>query len=238
MENKKKQIPSAIMHTVEPIVQANLKYISVFNESDTYYTLIDKDPGSRFYFKIFKETPSNMAFSPSQPGNYIYVEFTPGSTLNLSKSMTGIELGKVDKLIEGWLGYLKEYEKIESVYDDPIIRANKERFSNQYKILDKDADTATFSFEQQLLLEKYFKDIINKADEFKDESNKELIDEVKVDAKSIIEQITVLPKNQIMDKLITLWAKAQKASLPFIKWIMLEGGKELFVEVIKQSIGY
>ncbi len=73
----KKEIPLAIINEIDPIIKANLVYIKVVRQDDTYYTLLDKDLNSSFFLKIFKEKPSNMAVNVHEPGLNLLLSTNP-----------------------------------------------------------------------------------------------------------------------------------------------------------------
>ena len=100
---------------------------------------------------------------------------------------------------------LKEYNNINSIYDDPIIERYQKEFEVQFDIPDDDADIASYDLDKQLFIDNYLDNIIKKLEAAKTENNEKEISEIIYDADSLRKQQTQLTKRQIIKKLSTIW---------------------------------
>jgi hypothetical protein len=145
------------------------------------------------------------------------------------------DLDSVIILIQNWLALLDAYNKIHTVYDDPILRSNQERFEKQFDIHEPDADYAPFNLAQQLYLDEYLNSVKSKIltlKEGRSESEKNDLAELEQEASEIQKDLTREPKRVIVKRLSRLWAKAQKVGLDVIKEILVSYTVELTKRIL------
>jgi hypothetical protein len=166
----------------------------------------------------------------------VFIEKAPQSIINTEPHVVPATYSDLNGLLTHWAGIIKKYDSIESVLDDPILKAYQAEFFAEYKIIDDDADYAPFKSQQLFFLDEYLGIIEENLEKHKDGSNNTSIDEIKADTQTLRQQLTSLPKNKVMQKLTTIWAKMQKQGLKLIKEFVKEGKKEFFKFIIKKLI--
>lgn len=144
----KKKIPLAILEALQSFADNNLDLIKSVIDSNSMFHLIDNDENSDFYFKVSKQE--------SRSGKlHYFTEYQPKDKANVNGYSAWLTLDGVVTTIKKWLELLQAYNKIHTIYDDPIIKSNQERFEKQFDILDDNADTTSFNLHQQIYLDEY-----------------------------------------------------------------------------------
>ncbi|MES2795250.1 MAG: hypothetical protein V4683_04750 [Bacteroidota bacterium] len=219
----KKKIPLAILEALQPLADNNLDLTKTVKDSNSLFYLIDKDENSDFYFKVSKQE--------ARQGKLLYlIEFKPKSQDNLSPHSVWSTSGGVLTTIKKWLELLQAYDKIHTIYDDPIIKSNQERFEKQFDILEDDADTTSFDLEQQIFLDEYLDNVKSKLQalqERRPENQARELEELALEASEIQSGLTKETKRQIVRRLSKLWAKAQKLGFDVIREIFVSVTSEL-----------
>jgi hypothetical protein len=213
----KKNIPLAILEALQPLADSNLELVKPIKNSDIIFHLIDNDEDSNFFYQVIRKEPSN-----GTPG-YI-VEFQPRSKEDVSKYTVWLKLDQVISSVQDWLSLIAAYNKIQTVYDDPIIKSNQERFEKQFDIVDEDAAYATFDLTQQLYLDDYLNNTKAKLVVLKEGKTDEEIAELtklENEAADIQNNLTKEPKKAIVKRLAKFWARGQKLGLDVIKEILI-----------------
>ncbi|HLP50023.1 MAG TPA: hypothetical protein VK154_04020 [Chitinophagales bacterium] len=224
----KKNTPLTILEMLQPIVNNNSDIIEQVKTVELLYHIIDRDPNSNFFFKVVKrEAQSNKEF--------FRLEYKPKSKDSILAFAPLVERAALSDTLNSWIKIIKGYNAIHTVYDDPIIKANQERFEKQFEILDDDAEYAPFDLQQQLFLNEYLETVQVKLVELQDgksEIEVKELNELKEEAKQIQNDLSKQPKKKIVKALTWLWAKAQKVGLPVIKEIFLTSVKEITKHII------
>lgn len=219
----KKKIPLAILEVLQPVADNNLDLTKTVKDSNSMFHLIDKDENSDFYFKVTKQEARSGTL------NYL-IEYKPKSKDNVNTHSVWLSLDGVLTNIKKWLGLLQAYNKIHTIYDDPILKSNQERFEKQFDILEDDADTSSFDLEQQIFLEEYLNNVKSKLlslQEGRPENQVKELEELALEVTEIQSGLTKETKRQIVKRLTKLWAKAQKVGLDVIKEIFVSVTAEL-----------
>lgn len=219
----KKKIPLVILEALQPIINDNLELIKVIKDESSMFHLIDIDETSNFYFKVKKQDVQNHKLT------YL-TELKPKSNENVNSVATWLELEQVLTYFKNWLSQLETYNKIHTVYDDPIIKNNQERFEKQFVIIDADADFTTFNLPQQLFLDEYLTNVQTKISVLKEGRTEiEILEltEIENEAIEIQKHLTKETKRKIIKRLSHLWAKAQKLGLEIIKEVFVKVSAEL-----------
>jgi len=229
----KKEIPLKLLEIVEKFIKENIDCITFKIDKDTYYTIIDKDKTSNFYFKIFKKKPDNISISPPP---LLFIEKSPKTEDDISPVIIGGDYIKLNRLLTEWVSIIKKYNSIDSIFDDPILNSYQKDFYAQYVIIDDDANYEPFNTNQLLFLENYLTNLERNIEKYKNEENEKVITEIITDTKLLKDELTQLSKNQVIKKLTIIWAKMQKESLKLIKEFVIEAKKEFFKYIIKKAI--
>lgn len=234
----KKNIPLRILKAIEPTYKEYKQYVSHISETSTYYTFLDKDPESSFYFKVYKQP--TQAYPNGSPYN-IYYQFKPRSAESLVHLDMSTDNGNVLQTeFKAWLEIIKSYNDFESIYDDPFIKSYQEYYFSQFKIIDEDADTHPFSIPQQDLLNKYLNTLEKNLLEEKNDDNQAIITALVEEKIRIEEDLNVSTKNEFLKKLSTLFGRIYKwnkdKGAKYFKIFLKEIVKELIKEGVKQII--
>lgn len=219
----KHKIPLEILETFQPLTDGNRDFIYAVRNSAVLWHVKDDNTDSDFFFKIIRNEASNTKHG------YI-IEFYPQSRTNVVIHKIWATLEQSVEYYKNWIEILKSYNKVHTVYDDPILKANQERFEKLFEILDDDADTASFNLEQQFFLTEYLGTANNKIESFKtdkDSDEQERLNELQDDVAAIQRNLTTEPKRKIIRRLSKLWGKAQMLGLDIIKEIFVNVAAEL-----------
>lgn len=219
----KKKIPLAILEALQPVADNNLDLTKIVKDTNSMFHLVDKDKNSDFYFKVTKQEARSGKL------NYL-IEFKPKSKDNVNPHSVWLTLEGVVTTIKNWLELLQAYNKIHTIYDDPILKSNQERFEKQFDIIDDDADTTSFDLSQQIFLDEYLNNVKSKLralQEGREEKEVKELEELALEATEIQSELTKATKRQIVKRLSKLWAKAQKIGLDVIKEIFVSVTTEL-----------
>lgn len=222
--NKKKKLPITILKSLEPFVSLTGKKFNIVNPSENLLFIKDKDDTSDFYFKIEKyEKKVNGSFQ-------FLMDRKPMNEYQNENHRVWIDIKRLETEFKTWISLLDQYDSIESFYDDSILKANTDRFYEQFKILDKNADKETFNLEQQLYLEEYLKKTRKKLEQlkqYKTGTEKSDIEDLEKETEKIESVLTKESKTQIIMRLSKFWGKAQKTGLEVIKEIFIEVAAEI-----------
>lgn len=229
LENTKKKVPLALLIAIQPLIDEYQSLYNVIVDSNLLMHLLDSDAEADFYFKISKQEVQQGKL------NYL-VEHKPQNGQNTDAHAEWVLLDNISAILSNWLKILDSYNKVQTIYDDPITKANQERFGSQFEILDSDADFVSLDLTQQLFLFNYLESVKSQIAFFMVNSSKPnetlslaaLANEVD----SVQADLTSSTKNQIMNRLTFIWAKAQKIGLPLIKEIFINVASELTSKLI------
>lgn len=224
----KKKIPYKILEALQNDKTENLELVTVVNDSRAIVSLADKDVESDFFFKI-----SNA--DAIQGVSHYLVSFKPADLSRLKAVSSTLDLTATIQFLNQWLGILKQYNSINTIYDDPIFVENKKRFEEQFIILDQDADIVGFELSQQLFLDEYLKNVKSKIIKLQAGKSRNDIKElnyISLEAESIRQVLTIESKNKIIKRLSKLWAMAQKSGLDVIKEIFVNVTADLIKKLI------
>ena len=232
---KKKDIPLNLIKAIDPIAQENLDIIKLKEEENTFYSFIEWDSNSDYFFKIFINGSKYI-------GNYsspnLVCEFKPTNEKILHKKMSQGATIDMATQFKDWINLIREINDTPSIHDDNFAKYYSDFYYNEYKIVDDDANTAPFNPYQQDVIDAYLDSLTNAieiSDENVDEATKtELINEIK----SIKAKLLITTKNQVMKSITKIYGKIYKVSKPFGKWVTQEAGKQLISKLIEYGIEY
>lgn len=219
----KKKIPLAILEMLQPVVDSNLELIRPVKDENAMFHLQDRDENSDFFFKVIRQENSN--------GKLGYItEHKPRHSENMEVYKVWLQIDQVVVALNKWLMLLEAYNKIHTVYDDPIIKSNQERFEKQFEILDNDADKTSFDLAQQIFLDDYLDNVKSKLlalQEGRPQNEVKELENLAKEALEIQNNLTRETKRQIVKRLSKFWAKAQRVGLDVIKEIFVNVTAEL-----------
>src|ERR1700739_4510742 len=193
----KKKVPLVFLEILKP---ENLKNIHPVEEEEAIMCLYDNELGTGFYFKICSENP--------QRGEFL-LEINPPSKNSTTPLKVSNPVSTVIQRLNSWIELIDSYGKIETIYDDPIIKAYEAEFERKYDIVDEDADVAPFNLEQQGYLDGYLESVKKQIVMLKEgKSEEELKDyeEIERDTIQLQKDLTKETKRKVIKKLSRIWA--------------------------------
>lgn len=227
---KKKDLPLVILKSLEPYVNLRGEKFEVIDPKDNLLHIIDKDLESPFHFIIEKYRLDNE--------KYYFLMTTSPIDDNDNRAWTvWVEIGGLSKEFEGWIGWLDEYEKVNSFFDDPITKSFKEEFYAEFEIIEEEAGEPLKTV-QVLLLDAYLESVDKKLEELTNEQNSSHLQEIRAEVNLLRENLTSKSKKWVVNKLTTIWAKIARQGTKFIKEFLTESKKELIKQGIKGLMEY
>ena len=224
----KKKIPLHVLETIEPFVNKKGVYFDAINPENFLLKFIDKDNSSDFYFNV--ETFKN------DKGFELLVDWKPYNKQNITNKKSWIKEEQLKSFFSNWLTILEGYDKVKSVYDDPIIEAYAEEYYSEFEIIDEDADIYPFSTKQVLLLDKHLDNIRKRIEKYELAENNEEINKIKVEVDELRENLTKKSKKWVIKKLTRIWAEITKQSPKLMKELLSEAKKLAIKEGLKYLI--
>ncbi len=221
----KHKVPLEILEFLQPNKNKNLHLVEAVNTT-AILTLKPKNPSySDFYFEIVKAVVTKETTSYE-----VHIKpFSRGSTDTDIRTVPKILLEK--KLMD-WLSRLQEYDNIQTILDDPILKKYQQDFEEKLKILDEDADYAPFDLEKQIALLEYLDVIIEKSVHEKNEDNKQDIETIVQESKALKTEINKISKKQSIERLAKILGRVQKASIKLIQEVFVKTAAEIASKLI------
>jgi len=224
----KKKIPLIVLESLEKFVQLKGEHFEVIEPDNFLVKMVDKDDNSKFYFYIESYKIEN--------GLKLIIDWKPASKDTIGNTRKLIDIKQLDGFVDNWVKLLKGYEKVNTFYDDPIIKSFAEDYYTEFEILDENAETKPFNTKQILLLDEHLEYIENNLEKFKTEKNTLQLDEIKNDVKELREKLTSKSKKWVIKNLAIVWAKITKQGTSFMKEFLNEAKKTVIREGIKLII--
>lgn len=190
----KKKIPLAILEALQPVANKNLDLTKIVKDNNAMFHLIDRDENSDFYFKVIKQEARNGKL-------HYLIDLKPRSKDNINSHSYWSMLDSIVVAIENWLEILLAYNKIHTIYDDPILKSNQERFEKQFDIVDEDANITTFDLPQQLFLDDYLNTVKSKLNDLQNGRTETQVKELEyliLEASEIQNNLTKETKREIV----------------------------------------
>jgi hypothetical protein len=213
----KKKVPFRILVELDKLKEFSNLYTYRENKECILH-LIDKDITSDFFFLVNRQ-------SSDKNGVHYLVECKPKNDIDISINSFWATPDDIGNFLKIWLDSINKYNSMNSIFDDPILKANQERFEEEFKILDDDADTSSFSWSQQIAIDEYIAKTIQRISEFKEgktESEIVQLDEIINDFKKVQQNLTKETKNEVVKGLAKGWAKIQKFGMELIKKFIID----------------
>ena len=114
----KKNIALNLLKEIQPKIDKHRQLITPVIKTDALFHLIDNDAKSDFYFKIY----------PSKDSTKYVSEFKPRDSQTTVQYRGEQTIEAVSRQFDVWISILDEYNKIHSIYDDPITEAYQKEF--------------------------------------------------------------------------------------------------------------
>ena len=226
--NSKKKIPLSILEILEPLILKNTGKIKLINPDNFLVKLIDTDSTSNFYL--------NIEQSKVEGGSVrVLIDRNPRNKDIVGNFQTWVEAKNLEQYFNDWVSFIEGYEKIKSIYDDPIQRKYQEEFYSEFEILDEDAGYVSFNLDQQIWIDEYLDRIILALDKHMAQEDKD-VEEIKIVAIQLKSDLTSLTKKVIIQKLSLIWSKARKHGLAILKEVYIEFRKELIKQLIQGQL--
>jgi hypothetical protein len=208
----KRQFSTAFVEAIEPVLHENMGFYQFEHSEGAMLRISDSDPLSDYHYSIVNEEWAEGSV-------HVTFERKPWSTHDAKRAGATCKLAQFPATLKGWFELVRRHQK-QSILDDPRLWGYEEEFHREYKLADDDADTATFNYEQQLLLDRYFEVVSEGLEGMRDAHNTALIDELKSDAQNAKEALTKETKNSVMKRIGRLWAKTRLAGLKYYNWMV------------------
>ncbi|MDB5287141.1 MAG: hypothetical protein JWR05_2090 [Mucilaginibacter sp.] len=231
MKKNNIKLSVALNQAIEPIVRENFKLCKIEMRENYLLFLRDSELDSDFYFGIIKERTDSS-------GNQI-IEYAvnPASSSNMISKSHTYNLDTFVMHFKSWFSNINFYSQ-DSILNDPILNGYKKEFYDDFRIMDDDADTNTFNYQQQLLLDRFLDNVIDNISELQNERNKEVIDAIIEDTIILQSELTEETKNGFMGKLSLILAKARKGGIKVSIFMLKEFSKEIFKESAKEMFDF
>lgn len=217
---KKKDLPLAILKSLEPFVNLKGEKFEVIEPKENLLKVIDKDVESSFHFTIeqYQKTSSGVF--------QLLMSRQPRSANDPGTYQTWLDISNLTVQFDAWLKLLDEYESTKSFFDDPITKSFEEEFYAEFEIIEEDAETKPLNTNQILLLDSYLEKVENKLTDFITVKNSEEVKAIQGGINLLRENLTTKSKKWVVEKLTQIWAKMAKQGTIFIKEFLSESKKE------------
>jgi hypothetical protein len=221
----KKKVPLQILKALEPLLKENSSMFEIVHQDKYIIKIIDKDKNSDFYFII----ESFIA----HPNFTFVVNCKPASDFTIGISRNSVIADQIGKEFKKWLDILEGYEKVNSIFDDPIIESFASEYYSEFDIIDEDAGINPFNIKQILLLDNHLENIENNIEKHITVTNKIELEEIIKEIIELRENLTKKPKKWVIKKLSFIWAKISKQGPVLIKEFLSESNKLIIKESVK-----
>lgn len=209
------KIPLELQELLKPIIIQNADVVKPVLDEKNLFKLIPNNPNLPFHFLV-------ISCKDGSGDNYL-VEYKPRSSKLVDEFRTQISATTIEKSIYFWIKTLKAYNAIGSLYEDPILRYNRENLEKKFTLKDEDANYNPYNFEQQVKLEflarKLNTLLLDYKAKFPNKNEVEII-EIIDDINELTDNITRETKSKIFSRVITIFAKIQKTNLPLFKAVI------------------
>jgi hypothetical protein len=224
----KKDVPLAVLRELEKFVAPKNEKIEVIKDSNFLFRAIDKDKNSDFYFNVEK-------YSIGSNDPVLLINYKPKSAKDNRVNKKSIELKELETRFTSWLNLLNAYDDVKSFFDDPIIKAYSDEYFSEFQLMDDDININPFNMQQVLCLEAHLEYIAKKIDKYKNEENKQQIEDIKSDIANLTNRLTIDTKNIVWRKVTIIWAKITKIGISAYKELIASFKKEFMTVLAKAA---
>lgn len=218
---KKKDIPLVVHEILEPFVLKKGEHFTIDYNSNALLKFIDTEIDSDFNFEINKFE-----------GDVITLIIKPIDKSTIEERGVKISSKSLGTYFNNWITILEQYQKIKSVFDDPILKSFQEEYFAEFEILE-DEKEKPLENNQILLLDEYLENLNLGLEKHKTELNKIKIDEIQSEINALQENLTSQNKLEIAKKFSKILARIKKLGTTFLKEFITEGKKQIISKGIK-----
>lgn len=226
MKKNKREIPLAILYTIKPYFSKQDDKLEI-SEGAGLLLIKEKAQCSDYFFEVKDYQNINGTF-------HLSIAHKPESQNSVNVAAKRISYNDLERHFKSWFSLLKQYDTID-IFDDPILEKNYEEFYNKYKLVDEDADIASFEISRILAIDDYLSQCENKLLEMKHSSEEyedAEIEELLQDVKEIKKNLTTDTKNKVVQRLSMFWGKTKKMGVSIFKELVVKISVEAVFRVL------
>ncbi|GGG34103.1 hypothetical protein GCM10011344_38560 [Dokdonia pacifica] len=187
----------------------------------------DNDSSSNFKFELVKlEFPGNTPI--------FNIDVSPSSQNSNSSLVKRLNEKQVIGEFQQWISWLKVFDKSHLTPEEEFLKNYQEEFYSEFEIIDEDANTSTFSTEQQILIDKYLNYMEVKL--LPESKQNEEINEIVEDIKLLRGELGKTTKKKIVTEFSKIFARLRKSSIKLLGEFYEAGKKELFKRLISGGL--
>jgi hypothetical protein len=187
---------------VRKVVAANTDLIKISSDEPFNLIIVKKNAITPVYFRILK---ANLL---SDFKTNVAIEFSPKNRHSVEEQKTTSLHTHVIGVLQGWIGLLREYNKVRLTEEEAFIKHYEEEFFADFQIISEDADTSPFSIHQQTLLIEFLEHARDTLE--KEESKGADFTELKLEADQLKGDLRNLTKNGVIKRLSNFFARTFK----------------------------
>lgn len=199
----KKKLSLSVLHQLEPFIHLEGVLFKKMDYDNSLLFLRDVDEGSEFYFKISESRID-------QNREKLRIEYKPWNKSSTNYFNGLVEVSKFQEYFSKWCSLLLEYEKVDSFFDDPILKAYEEDFFSDFEFVENDLNNKPPTIKQVKFLHIYLEQYSLKLKEFENLEPSSEVELIQNEIKHIQQNLTLKPKTWIAKKLSGIWARTTK----------------------------
>lgn len=222
----KKKVPLQVHEFMEPYLDKKGEHFQSIDSNGFMLRFIDVDPESDFYFNI-EQYKLDREFQ-------LLIDFKPTNKQNLANRKTWIKAQDLQTQFSNWLKLLEGYNKVRTIYDDPISESFAKEYYDEFELIDEEADKVPLNTEQILLLDQHLELIEKGITKYITPNNASEIKLIQEGIQDLKSNMTKQSKKWVFKKLSKIWGQIAKQGIPLIKEFLTEVRKEF----IKQGVKY
>jgi hypothetical protein len=224
----KHRIPLGILPQLSSILAGNLdKVVHIANDVYFDFHVVPREPYTGFFFKFhFDENAERYALTKK-----------PSDQFSAGESAQYVNTSELPAHFSQWIKLVSGYAETVTIFDDPIQKKYEEDFFGRFQMVDEDANYAPFDIAKMLLLESHLGQVRsfiedNRANFASGNEVETLISE----CNTLAEQLPSTPKNVVLRKLSSIYAKIVKNGLTVLKKFMAKFGDALIEKLAEKTI--
>ena len=227
--NKKEQIPLRVHKAIEPYLDKKDKLFRKTDSEDELMHFKGSSIDSNFFFHIKSHRKNNNG------KNQIYLSYQPYNEESVEPRLVWVDCSSINAHFQVWYKLLSGFNNTKTIFDDPIINEFKEEYFSYFEIIDEDKDKP-LSQTAIIPVYEHFEDVKERLNKYKNKKNTSEIEEIQKDIEYLNDNLTNTGRQEIANRICTIWAKLTKQGVKFIKefvevsrkHIMKEGAKRIF----------
>ncbi|WP_200979245.1 hypothetical protein [Echinicola sp. 20G] len=227
--NKKEQIPLVVHKAIEPYLD---KRDGLFKRVSSEKDLIrfkGSAIDSNFFFYIKSHRNQNNQ-------NQIQLEYQPFAAESVSPRLTWVKSDQksIDAHFQIWFKLLSDFKNTKTVFDDPIEKGFQEDYYSYFEIIEEEKDKP-LEPSSILPLYEHFEELKLKLNEYKTEENASALEDIKEEITQLNDSLTVSGRQEIANRICSVWAKLTKLGVKYIKEFVEVSRKYVMKEAAKRA---